>query len=610
MSVTYDAGIATSYAAAVAGGYTGTKEQYYAEQAQFAINAQRVAQDRTAVEQAVTTFSTTTAPEAIQDVTDEGDTQVQRVKETGDEYLEDIDSRIDDAVADLKEDFQQIANSTEITDTASGSIASFPDGADDAPMKSVIVTMEPIQDLHGYDNPWPAGGGANQFDAISWATLGYNSRYYTVDSNEVITVTADDAGGIGERLFDIAAGEQYSYLSTFAIAPRIFDSGSGTIAQTSSGTFTAPSDGKIAVKFYASTYPTTGKFILVKGSTVPSAWSPYSNICPISGRTGVTVTTASYNLFDPSTRTTGAYVKAAGSGSPPVGDVVTYTGWDCSGYIPVKPSTQYTQTLPVFAGAGAAGLVFYSTPNVSGAISGVSTNAQESNTFTFVTPSNCRFIRFSWSNNFTQDSVDYKWPQIEEGAQTAYKPYAGTTIPVTFPTEAGTVYGGTVDVVRGDGENNRIGKTFDGSETWRRWQDCSGGSWFVYDLSNSERAAQVAFESNVSSHFAAINSNTASTSTPVGKFAVSTTWIGVTVAFSTVDDFKTWLSAQNIAGTPVQISYVRNTVETFTVDPNTLSSLYGQNNVWSDADSVSVEYTADTKLYISKAISAAVAALA
>jgi len=173
------------------------------------------------------------------------------------------------------------------------------------------------------------------------------------------------------------------------------------------------------------------------------------NVRPISGRTSATVTTASYNLFDPLTRTTGAFIKAAGSGAPPVGDVITHNGWDCSGYIRVKPNTQYTQTLPVFAGAGLAGIVFYSTPDVSGAISGASTNEQGSNTFTFVTPSNCHFIRFSWSNNFTADSVDYKWPQIEEGPQTAYKPYAGTTIPITFPTEAGAVYGGTLDVTTG-----------------------------------------------------------------------------------------------------------------------------------------------------------------
>ena len=40
--------------------------------------------------------------------------------------------------------------------------------------------------------------------------------------------------------------------------------------------------------------------------------------------------------------------------------------------------------------------------------------------------------------------------QAELGSTaTAYEPYQGTTYDITFPTEAGTVYGGTVDVVTG-----------------------------------------------------------------------------------------------------------------------------------------------------------------
>ena len=50
------------------------------------------------------------------------------------------------------------------TDTAEGSIASFPDGADDIPLKSLVVNIDPVQDLHGYDSPWPAGGGVNKID--------------------------------------------------------------------------------------------------------------------------------------------------------------------------------------------------------------------------------------------------------------------------------------------------------------------------------------------------------------------------------------------------------------------------------------------------------------
>ena len=40
-----------------------------------------------------------------------------------------------------------------IYDTASGDIASFPDGADGLPVKDLTVSIEPVQDLHGYDSP-------------------------------------------------------------------------------------------------------------------------------------------------------------------------------------------------------------------------------------------------------------------------------------------------------------------------------------------------------------------------------------------------------------------------------------------------------------------------
>ena len=44
------------------------------------------------------------------------------------------------------------------TDIASGSIASFSDGADNLPLKSLVVNINPVQDLHGQESPYPAGG--------------------------------------------------------------------------------------------------------------------------------------------------------------------------------------------------------------------------------------------------------------------------------------------------------------------------------------------------------------------------------------------------------------------------------------------------------------------
>ena len=46
-------------------------------------------------------------------------------------------------------------------ETISGNPVSFTAKA--APLKQLKVAFSPVQDLHGYDSPWPAGGGKNLF---------------------------------------------------------------------------------------------------------------------------------------------------------------------------------------------------------------------------------------------------------------------------------------------------------------------------------------------------------------------------------------------------------------------------------------------------------------
>ena len=83
MGTDLNIGHVTAYAYAKSKGYTGTEEQFATELAQFAENAQQVAEDKEAVEQLVDEFLNTTAPAVIQDVTDEGTSQVERVANAG-----------------------------------------------------------------------------------------------------------------------------------------------------------------------------------------------------------------------------------------------------------------------------------------------------------------------------------------------------------------------------------------------------------------------------------------------------------------------------------------------------------------------------------------------
>lgn len=89
-------GPVTAYADAVAAGYTGTREEFGRQQADFAKNAASVEQAKTDVNQAIESFGQT-ANVAKEDVIAEGDRQVQR---------------IEDIAPDLSLDREQIASNT------------------------------------------------------------------------------------------------------------------------------------------------------------------------------------------------------------------------------------------------------------------------------------------------------------------------------------------------------------------------------------------------------------------------------------------------------------------------------------------------------------------
>lgn len=111
-----DLGQVTAYAYAVEHGYTGTEEEFGEEQAQFAQNAQQVAEDRVVVredrvivredrehvDEVAEAFTGTTAPEAVQRVTTEGNTQVARVQDEGDTQVDRVQDEGDTQVTAVR----------------------------------------------------------------------------------------------------------------------------------------------------------------------------------------------------------------------------------------------------------------------------------------------------------------------------------------------------------------------------------------------------------------------------------------------------------------------------------------------------------------------------
>ena len=396
----------------------------------------------------------------------------------GDDYVLTAQDKQD--IADIAEaDLTPTILNVFPTDIANGAIASFSDGADDLPLKSLVVNIDPVQDLNGYSYPWPAGGGKNKFN----------------------------------------------------------------------GTF------------------------------LQGYW---------------------------------AYADGTWVNSP---------NWITTEKIPCKASTSYT----VSADAKATrwqGFVWYDSNGDF--ISTDNLNSSVNIGLTKTSPSNAAYLIFNIAGypgtNDTIAPSDVTYFQLEEGSSsTAYAPYEnicpisgwtgmqlnanGTVIPISWQTEAGTVYGGTLDVTTGVLTVTMAMRSLNGTENWAKHGSIA--SWFYVDTifddcyvdNNSSSFA-------ISSQYKQISYKLASTAEN-GEFCIGLPTNGISnrivikdTAYNTAAEFKASLASNN-----VQICYELAITQIYQLTPTEVATLLGDNTIWADTGDTTVEYRADPDLYIQRKMS-------
>ena len=192
-----------------------------------------------------------------------------------------------------------------------------------------------------------------------------------------------------------------------------------------------------------------------------------------------------------------------------------------------------------------------------------------------------------------EDEAAFSELMVSLDSSTAYTPYTGQTTALTLPR---TIYGGTVDAVTGEGEQKFGLATFDGSEAWT-----IGGlaadkrDWYYASPKIVDAISGVPKSGNeICSHYPhydVANSNT-------GK-GCALVWGALRVRWGDIipentDAWKSYLSAQYAAGTPVQIAYKLTTPTPFTATgAQPINALSGVNIVLTDADSATVTGRAD-----------------
>lgn len=344
-----------------------------------------------------------------------------------------------------------------------------------------------------------------------------------------------------------------------------------TITDATIASFDDGADGIPVQKLVANIEPVQA------GSGDPSP----DNVRPISGWTGAEISGTGINVWDEQWEV-GDIKYADGN------DLQSSTHFRNKGYIPIVSNIQYYLKSP------GVNLYFYDKDKnylgkyTGGLITGVANRV-------FTAPNSAHFMRLASStdgDNIYNHDISINYPETD----TEYHPYTGNQISVTFPDEAGTVYGGTLTV-----NPDRTGTLV---------VDMAGidlstvTGWSVSQTNPSQHNHAISgiatSTDNVKSElYANMPEYRASASSmPDGGMVVNNATLYVTSgAGVNPSGFLVYklASPQTIPLTAAEVSGI-------------LTTLYGTNNIWADTGNIKkLTYRADLGKYIDSHITTAVA---
>lgn len=168
---------------------------------------------------------------------------------------------------------------------------------------------------------------------------------------------------------------------------------------------------------------------------------------------------------------------------------------------------------------------------------------------------------------------------------------------LTLPS---TIYGGEVNAVKGDGQNEWKLIALDGTENW-----IEPSSKSYYAFFGNPAASKSA--SGYCSHYPYMNNSS-------GKYAFANVNGAIVIYGHNTDytlvEFRAYLAAQYAAGTPIEVAYKLATPVPFTATGGgTIKALSGINTILTDADALTVTGRADP-IHIIQQLQAASAASA
>jgi len=471
------------------------------------------------------------------------------------------------------------------------------------PVQALSVKLEPIQDLHGYDNPWPSGGGKNKLqnkgtsgssNGITWMMNADGSITLsgTASAATFITINSySDRQFLTTGPVTLICSADASYnpnINGLNFQNDIYADGvyAGTIQKNNttrniSGDVVEVDMSRLSIA--ADTVIPSGTIFypaIEIGNTISATWTPYSNICPISGHTDADVTRTGKNLLRL------------------VESEMISSGWNRAFPISVKVGTYIISCQNDF-GVGTAFGVKVSFVDESNTVIKDLTKSYNfgqrgyhvgrAATITAEEASRIKGILFQFrASGATYNDLAQGNLQLERGSTaTAYSPYVGTTYPIPLGQ---TVYGGTLDVTTGKLTVDRAMVDL-GTLTWGKTSSTQGIAMMV-SYPTGITTGVIGVNSLACSAYNAIPCINAGIATdamlPNGSICQSVGGASIRAR----DDNYTDEASFKAAVSGVQLVYELATPIVYDLTPTEVTLLLGENNLWSDGE-MTLVYLAD-----------------
>lgn len=435
----------------------------------------------------------------------------------------------------------------------------------------VVANWEPTQ--AGTGEPYPAGGGPNLLDISKCEA---DKRSFGLDTaivGDVLTIKGTVTS---------TAPSDVSFFSVLD-APDTSLSGKGykITAFTSKGSIKTiyglrtETETSIAIgmNLVVGQVVDVALHIMVSKDT-PTAYAPYENIRPISGREAVTVERCGENLLKIT-----PFATAVNNG-------VTFE-YVPDGGIRVQGTASTNTDSPTFPIRHLPPGKYYGLDMGTGIAASIVVQRAGKNlwlnakgTFEIIKGDIVKYWYMIANNGYTANTTVYPYIVPGTTAPTTYAPYQGDTLSLTLPR---TIYGGTVDAVTGDGTENVKIITVDGDKIKFTG---TGDYWNLPTYSAPGiGAGSVIWCSHFDSKRFIINLRYSFIFTSPGR---------MTGLFASAAELSAYCAAQYAAGTPVQIAYKLVTpTPIHATGAQPVPALAGCNTVLTDADSTTVTGRAD-----------------